>query len=151
VVFELLFARRLAVEARATFELLGDHPSRSAQELAAAIRAIPGSTIRGLPGPPTGRNRVFRLPGCGPDHEGARVIGIRREDKNRWERRVPPTPDHIAELTRRCRSWSSVAARVRDDAFRALRSPAISRAALIFGSEIPPQASSWMAYASCTS
>jgi alpha-aminoadipic semialdehyde synthase len=29
------------------------------------------------------------------------VIGIRREDKNRWERRVPLTPDHIAELTRR--------------------------------------------------
>jgi len=26
------------------------------------------------------------------------VIGIRREDKNRWERRVPLTPDHVAEL-----------------------------------------------------
>jgi len=25
-------------------------------------------------------------------------IGIRREDKNRWERRVPLTPEHVAEL-----------------------------------------------------
>lgn len=30
-----------------------------------------------------------------------RMIGIRREDKNRWERRAPLTPDHVAELTRR--------------------------------------------------
>ncbi len=29
------------------------------------------------------------------------VIGIRREDKNRWERRAPLTPEHVAELTRR--------------------------------------------------
>lgn len=29
------------------------------------------------------------------------MIGIRRESKNRWERRVPLTPDHVAELTRR--------------------------------------------------
>lgn len=28
------------------------------------------------------------------------LIGIRREDKNRWERRVPLTPDHVAELVR---------------------------------------------------
>jgi len=28
------------------------------------------------------------------------VIGIRREDKNRWERRVALTPEHVAELTR---------------------------------------------------
>jgi alpha-aminoadipic semialdehyde synthase len=27
------------------------------------------------------------------------VIGIRREDKNRWERRAPLTPDHVAEIT----------------------------------------------------
>ena len=26
------------------------------------------------------------------------VIGIRREDKNRWERRAPLTPDHVREL-----------------------------------------------------
>lgn len=28
------------------------------------------------------------------------MIGIRREDKNRWERRAPLTPDHVAELIR---------------------------------------------------
>jgi alpha-aminoadipic semialdehyde synthase len=28
------------------------------------------------------------------------MIGIRREDKNRWERRAPLTPDHVAELAR---------------------------------------------------
>ncbi len=28
------------------------------------------------------------------------MIGIRREDKNRWERRTPLTPEHVAELTR---------------------------------------------------
>jgi saccharopine dehydrogenase (NAD+, L-lysine forming) len=28
------------------------------------------------------------------------VIGIRKEDKNRWERRAPLTPDHVAELSR---------------------------------------------------
>ena len=26
------------------------------------------------------------------------MIGIRREDKNLWERRAPLTPDHVAEL-----------------------------------------------------
>lgn len=28
------------------------------------------------------------------------MIGLRRENKNRWERRVPLTPDHVAELLR---------------------------------------------------
>lgn len=28
----------------------------------------------------------------------AKTIGIRREDKNQWERRVPLTPDHVKEL-----------------------------------------------------
>ena len=28
------------------------------------------------------------------------MIGIRREEKNRWERRVPLTPEHVAELIR---------------------------------------------------
>lgn len=28
------------------------------------------------------------------------MIGIRREDKNRWERRTPLTPDHVHELVR---------------------------------------------------
>jgi alanine dehydrogenase len=26
------------------------------------------------------------------------MIGIRREDKNKWERRVPLTPEHVKEL-----------------------------------------------------
>jgi alpha-aminoadipic semialdehyde synthase len=29
------------------------------------------------------------------------LVGIRREDKNRWERRVPLTPDHVRKLMRR--------------------------------------------------
>jgi alpha-aminoadipic semialdehyde synthase len=29
------------------------------------------------------------------------VIGIRREDKNRWERRAPLTPEHVAQLVKR--------------------------------------------------
>lgn len=29
------------------------------------------------------------------------MIGIRREDKNRWERRVPLTPEHVAQLVSR--------------------------------------------------
>jgi alpha-aminoadipic semialdehyde synthase len=28
------------------------------------------------------------------------IIGIRREDKNKWERRVPLTPAHVAQLIR---------------------------------------------------
>lgn len=30
--------------------------------------------------------------------KGNKVIGIRREDKNKWERRVPLTPDNVREL-----------------------------------------------------
>jgi len=30
-----------------------------------------------------------------------RILGIRREDKNRWERRVPLIPDHIDELQKK--------------------------------------------------
>ncbi|PNX54109.1 MAG: hypothetical protein BV458_01015 [Thermoplasmata archaeon M9B2D] len=29
------------------------------------------------------------------------IVGIRREDKNRWERRVPLTPDHVRELQKK--------------------------------------------------
>jgi saccharopine dehydrogenase (NAD+, L-lysine-forming) len=49
------------------------------------------------------------------------VIGIRREDKNRWERRVPLTPDHVAELTRRGVPVAVQPSEVRvfpDDAYR---------------------------------
>ena len=27
-----------------------------------------------------------------------KIIGLRREDKNRWERRVPLSPEHVREL-----------------------------------------------------
>ncbi|RKO96788.1 Formate/glycerate dehydrogenase catalytic domain-like protein [Caulochytrium protostelioides] len=30
------------------------------------------------------------------------TIGIRREDKNRWERRAPLTPDHVDTLLKTC-------------------------------------------------
>ena len=30
--------------------------------------------------------------------KGNNIIGIRREDKNKWERRVPLTPSHVKEL-----------------------------------------------------
>ena len=29
-----------------------------------------------------------------------RQVGIRREDKNIWERRAPITPDHVVKLSR---------------------------------------------------
>ncbi len=29
------------------------------------------------------------------------VLGIRREDKNRWERRAPLAPSHVAELVKK--------------------------------------------------
>jgi alpha-aminoadipic semialdehyde synthase len=32
--------------------------------------------------------------------ERVRCIGVRREDKNRWERRAPVSPDHVAELVK---------------------------------------------------
>ena len=31
------------------------------------------------------------------------TLGIRREDKNRWEQRVPLIPEHILELTKETR------------------------------------------------
>jgi alpha-aminoadipic semialdehyde synthase len=33
--------------------------------------------------------------------ERQRCIGVRREDKNRWERRAPVSPTHVAELVKR--------------------------------------------------
>jgi alpha-aminoadipic semialdehyde synthase len=49
------------------------------------------------------------------------MIAIRREDKNRWERRVPVTPDHVAELARHGVSVVLESSAVRafsDEAFR---------------------------------
>ena len=47
--------------------------------------------------------------------QGRAMIGIRREDKNEWERRVPLIPDHVAALARRHR----VDALVQPSPFRA--------------------------------
>jgi saccharopine dehydrogenase (NAD+, L-lysine forming) len=50
------------------------------------------------------------------------VIGIRREDKNRWERRVPLTPEHVAELARHGVAFAVQPSTLRvfpDEAFRA--------------------------------
>jgi alanine dehydrogenase len=50
-----------------------------------------------------------------------RVIGIRREDKNRWERRAPLTPEHVAELSRHGVAVAVERSSIRvfpDDAFR---------------------------------
>ncbi len=43
------------------------------------------------------------------------MIGIRREDKNEWERRVALTPDHVSELTR----FAAVRVRVQPSGKRA--------------------------------
>lgn len=32
--------------------------------------------------------------------KGNGVIAIRREEKNKWERRTPLCPDHVAQLVR---------------------------------------------------
>ena len=72
------------------------------------------------------------------------MIGVRREDKNRWERRVPLTPDHIAELARRGIDVTVESSRIRvfpDDAFRragARVAEGLGGAPLVFGvKEIP--------------
>jgi alpha-aminoadipic semialdehyde synthase len=72
------------------------------------------------------------------------MIGIRREDKNRWERRVPLTPDHVAELTRHGVSVAVEPSPLRvfvDDAFRragATLTGDLGTARLVFGvKEIP--------------
>lgn len=50
------------------------------------------------------------------------MIGIRREDRNRWERRAPLTPDHIGELIARhgirCRVQPSETRAFRDSDYR---------------------------------
>jgi len=73
------------------------------------------------------------------------VIGIRREDKNRWERRAALTPDHVAELTRRGIRVAVEPSSIRvfpDEAYRragALIAEDLGAAPLVFGvKEIPP-------------
>jgi Alanine dehydrogenase/PNT, N-terminal domain len=40
-------------------------------------------------------------PASPPLQIGHPCIGVRREDKNRWERRAPLSPDHVTELVKR--------------------------------------------------
>jgi len=75
-----------------------------------------------------------------------RVIGIRREDKNRWERRVPLTPEHVAELTRHGVAVAVERSPLRvfpDEAFRAAGAHLVddlSSCPLVFGvKEIPAE------------
>jgi len=72
------------------------------------------------------------------------VIGIRREDKNRWERRVPLAPDHVAELIRHGIDVAIAPSPIRafpDDAYRragARVSEDLSACSLLVGvKEIP--------------
>jgi alpha-aminoadipic semialdehyde synthase len=60
------------------------------------------------------------------------VIGIRREDKNRWERRVPLTPEHVAELTRH-----GVGVRVERSSIRAFRDESFARAGAELVDDLP--------------
>jgi alpha-aminoadipic semialdehyde synthase len=72
------------------------------------------------------------------------MIGIRREDKNRWERRAPLTPDHVAELTRHGVAVAVEPSPVRvfaDEAYRAAGASLVddlSSCPVVFGvKEIP--------------
>jgi alpha-aminoadipic semialdehyde synthase len=75
-----------------------------------------------------------------------RVIGIRREDKNRWERRAPLAPEHVAELTRRGVEVAVERSPLRifsDDAYRAAGARIVDdlrSCPLVFGvKEIPSE------------
>src|SRR5262245_50010254 len=72
------------------------------------------------------------------------MVGIRHEDKNRWERRAPLTPEHVAELTRHGVAVAVQPSSIRvfpDDAYRAAGatvSDDISSCRLVLGvKEIP--------------
>ena len=74
------------------------------------------------------------------------MIAIRREDKNRWERRVPVTPDHVAELRRHGVSVVLERSALRvfpDEAFRAAGAQIVDElqaAPLVIGvKEIPAE------------
>lgn len=60
------------------------------------------------------------------------MIGIRSEDKNRWERRVPLTPSHVAELVRHHR----VAVRVQASPLRAFPEQAYRDAGAEVGEDL---------------
>ncbi|TET34030.1 MAG: hypothetical protein E3J72_15335 [Planctomycetota bacterium] len=64
----------------------------------------------------------------------AQVVGIRREDKNEWERRVPLTPDHVRELVE-----NGVEVRVQTSPIRAFDGDEYEKA----GAAVEEDISSW--------
>jgi saccharopine dehydrogenase (NAD+, L-lysine forming) len=78
------------------------------------------------------------------DHDLKPTLGLRREDKNHWERRVPLTPDHVRQLVERgvrVRVQPSTIRIFPDDDYRAagaLVDEDLSSCPVIFGvKEIP--------------
>jgi alpha-aminoadipic semialdehyde synthase len=55
------------------------------------------NSMKKLPGKPIKRQRMEGR-GC---YRMSATLGIRREDKNRWEQRVPLTPEHVLELKKK--------------------------------------------------
>src|SRR5262245_24933788 len=60
------------------------------------------------------------------------MIGIRREDKNRWERRVPLTPEHVASLV----EHHGVEVRVQPSSVRIHPDDAYRRAGATIGEDL---------------
>ncbi|KAJ1563808.1 hypothetical protein HK405_000693, partial [Cladochytrium tenue] len=68
----------------------------------AAFSSTPMLGAHAAAGTPDGHVPTPPLPVAPVPKTAARtpplVVGVRREDKNRWERRVPVTPDHVERL-----------------------------------------------------
>lgn len=62
------------------------------------------------------------------------MIGIRREDKNRWERRAPLTPEHVAVLVR----GQHLDVRVQPSAIRAFPDEAYAEAGATVAEDLSP-------------
>ena len=78
------------------------------------------------------------------DHDDKPMLGLRREDKNHWERRTPLTPDHVRHLVDqgvRVRVQPSTVRIFSDDDYRAagaLVDEDLSSCPVVFGvKEIP--------------
>mmetsp|Transcript_63390 Transcript_63390/g.148872 ORF Transcript_63390/g.148872 Transcript_63390/m.148872 type:complete len:522 (+) Transcript_63390:74-1639(+) len=85
----------LPLTAQPCFEVHGKQPWFS---VASSVRAHSPVAKREVPtrGAPTGGAPT----GGAPTGGLPRVVGIRREDKNKWERRAPLAPRHVDELVR---------------------------------------------------
>lgn len=98
-------------------------------------------TRRAFSDTPLSRALEGRLPG---GLKGNGVVGVRRETKNRWERRAPLAPPHVRTLTRKGISVLVQPSRMRiftDDEYEragAVMTEDLSPASLIVGvKEIP--------------